>query len=154
MADRRRWLRRRALVGLLLLVAGLVVVVGSVVAGGWSDESGSNFRVVGGFGMGLGGAGLGLLVRYGTAMRNEEAARRIVAGDLDERIILFRQRAAARAYWTSAPLVFGGLMWTSYASQGQLPKLEGDTLWAFLAFTLVVPLAVYAGSLVLDDRRS
>jgi hypothetical protein len=154
MSERRNWLRRRFVVGCLLMAAGLAMLAGSVIAAAANPSVDSNFRIVGGLGIALGGAGLAFVIKYGRGLKDEEAARRVVADDLDERSILFRQRAGARAYWTSVPLVFGGLMWSSLAANGQLPNLEGDTLWNFLAAAVVIPFAVYAGSLIYDEWRS
>jgi hypothetical protein len=154
MDERRHWLQRRFWAGSLLLAAGLVVFIGSLVAPAVSPDTGFDFRIVGGLGIGLGGAGLGLAFRYGMGLLDDDTARRVVVDELDERYVLMRHRAGARAYWASALLVFGGLMWTSFAANGKLAPLEGDALWYFLAAALLVPFGVYAGSLIVDQRRS
>ncbi len=154
MTERTQWLRWRARLGWLLLAGGLVLLAGSLVATATNPNATFNFRIVGGLGIFIAGLGLAFAVRYGGALRSEAAARRVMVEERDERSVLIRQRAASRAYWTSAVLVFGGLMWSSFAANGQLPQLEGDGLWNYLVAATVVPLAVYMGSVVLDERTS
>jgi hypothetical protein len=113
-----------------------------------------NLRILGGVGIVLGGLGVGLLVRYRPAISNAEAARRLVVEERDERGVQIRQRAGQRAYWVSAILVYIGLMWASFASNGDLPALEGDVLWNSLVIALLVPLFVYFGSVIVDERRT
>jgi hypothetical protein len=109
---------------------------------------------LGGVGIVVGGLGVGLLVRYRPAISNDEVARRLVVEERDERGIQIRQRAGQRAYWVSAILVYVGLMWASFASNGDLPALEGDLLWNCLVIALLVPLFVYLGSMIVDERRT
>lgn len=154
MSEQTQWLRLRARLGWLLLAGGLVLLVGSLVAARAIPNEPFNFRIVGGLGILIAGLGLAFAVRYGAALRDDAAARRVMVEERDERSVLIRQRAASRAYWTSAVLVFGGLMWSSFAANGQLPQLEGDGLWNYLAGATIVPLAVYLGSVVLDERTS
>jgi hypothetical protein len=153
MTDRMTWLRTRVRAGALLVLIGVVLFAASLAAQQANPDSTFNFRIIGGLGIALAGAGLGVAVKYAAGLRDEAAGRRLVAEELDERSVSIRRRAAARAYWLSAALVFGGLMWTSFASNGQLPAIEGDTLWNFLALATILPFGVYAGSIVLDERR-
>ena len=152
MTDRTPWLRNRVRAGGVLVVVGLALFAGSLVAQQANPDSTFNFRIIGGLGIGLAGAGLGVAVKYAVGLRDQAAARRLVAEELDERSVSIRRKAASRAYWVSAALVFGGLMWTSFASNGQLPVLDGDALWNFLALATILPFCVYAGSIVLDER--
>jgi hypothetical protein len=68
--------------------------------------------------------------------------------------VQIRTRAGNRAWIVSAVLVWVALMWVSFASNGSVPALAGDLLWWYLAAALVLPVAVYAGSITLDERRS
>lgn len=154
MCERRRWLRIRARIGWLLLAGGLALLGGSVIAGHANPGSGFDVRVVGGLGIAVGGIGLAFVVRYGMALRDEAAAHQVIVEERDERQVLIRQRAASRAYWTSATLVYAGLMWSSFAANGQLPALEGDGLWNFLAAAVLLPFAVYLGSIVVEERAA
>ncbi len=154
MNEQTQWLRVRARLGWLLLAGGLVLLAGSLVAARAYPDATFNFRIVGGLGILVVGIGLAFAVRYGVALRDEAAARRVIVEERDERSVTIRQRAGSRAYWTSAILVFAGLMWSSFAANGQLPQLEGDGLWNYLAAATLVPLAVYLGSVVLDERTS
>lgn len=152
MTDRMSWLRTRVRAGGVLVVVGLALFAGSLVAQQANPDSTFNFRIIGGLGIALAGAGLGVAVKYAVGLRDKAAARRLVAEELDERSVSIRRKAAARAYWLSAVLVFGGLMWTSFASNGELPVLDGDALWNFLALATILPFCVYAASIVLDER--
>ncbi len=154
MNEQTGWLRLRARLGWLLLAGGLVLLGGSLVAGRANPNATFDFRIVGGLGIFVAGLGLAFAVRYGVALRDEASARRVMVEERDERSVLIRQRAGSRAYWASAVLVFCGLMWSSFAANGQLPQLEGDGLWNYLAVATIVPLAVYLGSVVLDERTS
>ena len=154
MTERKRWLQARARIGWLLLAGGLALLAGSIIAAQANPNIDFNFRIVGGLGIAVGGVGLAFLVRYGMALRDDATARRIVAEERDERGVTIRQRAGSRAYWTSAALVFGGLMWSSFAANGQLSAIEGDGLWNFLAAATIIPLVVYVGSVLVDERLS
>ncbi len=154
MTERMNWLRTRARIGWLLLAGGLAVLAASLVAARLDQNASFNFNIIGGLGIAVGGLGLAYLVRYGLALRSEEAAHRVMVEERDERGVLIRQRAGDRAYWTSALVVYVGLMWSSFAANGQLPALEGDVLWNFLAIAVLVPFGVYAVSVLVDQRLS
>ena len=154
MTEHSSWLRTRVRVGWALLVAGAAILAGSLVAAAANPGSDFNFKIVGGLGIVIAGGGVGVLVRYGNALRDREAARRVIIEERDERGVLIRQRAGNRAWWTSVAIVWLGLMWASFAANGQLPKLQDDLLWNFLAVAVVVPFTVYAASIVVDERRS
>jgi peptidoglycan/LPS O-acetylase OafA/YrhL len=154
MTDRTTWLRTRVRAGWLLLACGILVFAGSLVLARANPDYPWNLRILGGIGMIVGGLGVGMLVRYRPAISNDEVARRLVVEERDERGVQIRQRAGQRAYWVSAILVYVGLMWASFASNGDLPALEGDLLWNCLVIALLVPLFVYLGSVIVDERRS
>ncbi len=154
MRERSQWLRRRVTTGGLLIGIGLLLFAGSLIAQAANPNVAFDFRIVGGLGIGLAGGGAALVVKYGAGLRDEPTGRRIVAEEMDERAVSIRQRAASRAYWVSAVLVFGGLMWTSFAANGKLQALEGDALWNFLAVATVLPALVYVGSLLLDEHNA
>ena len=153
MTEHRQWMTRRVIVGVLLTAGGLALFAGSLAATALSSNSTFDYRIVGGLGIALAGSGLAFVVKYGAGLRDDRSARRIAAEDLDERSILIRQRAGARAFWVSMLIVFGGLMWTSFAANGKLAAIEGDALWNFLALAVVVPFAVYVGSLLVDEHN-
>ena len=154
MTDRTTWLRIRVRAGWLLLTTGILVFAASVVLARANPDFPWNLRILGGVGIVFGGLGVGMLVRYRPAISNAEVARRLVVEERDERGVQIRQRAGQRAYWVSAILVYVGLMWASFASNGDLPALEGDVLWNSLVIALLVPLFVYFGSVVVDERRT
>jgi peptidoglycan/LPS O-acetylase OafA/YrhL len=154
MTDRNRWLRTRVRAGWLLLACGIAVFVASLVLARANPDYPWNLRIMGGVGIVLGGVGAGMIARYRPAITNDEAARRLIVEERDERGVRIRQRAGQRAYWVSAFLVYVGLMWSSFGSNGELPALEGDGLWNFLAAATLVPAFVYIGSVVLDEHRT
>ena len=154
MTDRTTWLRTRVRAGWLLLALGILVFAASLVLARANPDFPWNLRILGGVGIVAGGLGVGLLVRYRPAISNSEVARRVVVEERDERDVQIRQRAGQRAYWASAILVFVVLMWASFASNGDLPALEGDLLWNCLVIALVVPFFVYIGSVIIDERRT
>ena len=154
MTDRTTWLRIRVRAGWLLLACGIVVFAASLVLARANPDFPWNLRIMGGVGIVIGGVGAAMIARYRPAISNDEAARRLIVEERDERGVLIRRRAGQRAYWTSALLVYVGLMWASFASNGDLPALEGDVLWNFLVIAFVVPFAVYIGSVIVDEHRT
>ncbi len=154
MTDRTTWLRTRVRAGWLLLACGILAFAASLVLARANPDFPWNVRILGGVGMVVCGLGVGLLVRYRPAISNGEVARRLVVEERDERGVQIRQRAGQRAYWVSAILVYVGLMWASFASNGDLPALEGDLLWNCLVIAFLVPLLVYFGSVIVDERRT
>ena len=154
MTDRMRWLRRRILAGWLLLAGSTVLFAASIAAQLANPDSTFNFRILGGASIAAAAAAISLLVRYWPAMRNEETARRVVAEARDERKLEIRRRVGNRAWWTAAVIIWFGLMWASFRANSGLPKLEGDGIWNFLAVAYVIPFAVYAISIVVDERRT
>jgi hypothetical protein len=154
MTDRKSWLRTRVRAGWLLLAAGILMFVASVLLARANPDYPWNLRILGGLGMVIGAVGAAMVIRYRPAINDEEAARRLAIEERDERGVRIRQRAGQRAYWVSALLVYVGLMWSSYGSNGDLPALEGDAIWYFLVGALAIPFAVYVGSITLDERSS
>jgi hypothetical protein len=154
MTDRTTWLRIRVRAGWLLLATGILVFAASLVLARANPDFPWNLRILGGVGIVLGGVGAAMIARYRPAISNGEVARRLIVEERDERDVLIRRRAGQRAYWTSALLVYVGLMWASFASNGDLPALEGDVLWNSLVIALLVPLFVYFGSVIVDERRT
>ncbi len=154
MHDEQAWIQGRVRLGWLLVAVGAVVLVVATVLDVMDLVPGWDFRVLGGLGILVLGLGLGLVTRYRPALRDDAAARRFVVEERDERSVQIRTRAGNRAWIVSAVFVWMGLMWVSLAGSGNLPVLEGDLLWWFLAAAFVVPFVVYAGSLTVDERRS
>ena len=92
-------------------------------------------------------------MRYRAALKDEQSARRLNVEERDERTVLIRARAGNRAYWVSAALIYIGLMWASFAANGGLPPLTGNTLWFFLAAAVLFPFGVYVASILFDQRN-
>jgi len=112
-----------------------------------------NFRIITGLGILLIGIGIGYLVRYRAALKDEQSARRLTVEERDERTVLIRARAGNRAYWISSALFYIGLMWASFASNGSLPALSGNALWFYLAAGVLIPFGVYITSILVDQRN-
>jgi hypothetical protein len=154
MNERRAWIANRVRLGWGLIVAGVALLVAGGILGALNAGSGWNYGVVGGLGILAAGFGVGQVLRYRPALRDEAAARRIAAEERDERSVQIRTRAGNRAWIVSAVFVWIALMWVSYASNGNVPALAGDLLWWYLVAAFGVPFAVYAGSIMLDERSS
>jgi hypothetical protein len=112
-----------------------------------------NTRIVTGVGIFLIGLGVANLVRYGLTRGDDQAARRLVVEERDERTQLLRARAGQRAYYISAALTYILLMWVSFADNGSLPALSNDALWLALAAMFLLPVGVYLVSIVIDQRN-
>ena len=150
MTDAKKWIAVRVRFGWGLLAAGGLVGFFSR----WATSAGSsyNLQMLIGLSFILMAAGVGLLVRFGAGLKDEASARRLMTNTHDERTVMIRMRAGNRAFWMSTVLVYSGLMWTSYATRGGLPVLSQDALWYFLAVAVVVPFAIYIGSILMDER--
>jgi hypothetical protein len=141
----------RVRLGWALVAAGVLVgVTGAITELMYTGPY--NARILTGFGILLMGVGAGYLMRYRAALKDRDSARRVAAEVDDERVVMIRTRAGNRAFWVSTAFVYAGLTWSSFAANGGLPPLEGDTLWYFLAAATLVPFAVYVGSMFRDER--
>jgi hypothetical protein len=112
-----------------------------------------NFRIITGLGVLLGGIGVGYLVRYRVALKDEQSAMRLTIEERDERTVLIRLRAGNRSYWVSTALIYIGLMWASFAANSSLPALTGNAIWFFLAASVLIPFGVYITSILVDQRN-
>lgn len=153
MENRNQWVKSKVRTGWILLAIGLVVIVAGIIAERQFTSSPYNLRILTGVGIVFAGLGIANLVRYAVLLRDGQSARRIKADEQDERNTLIRLRAGNRAYLVSAALIYAGLMWASFASNGDLPDLSGDVLWFFLAACVVLPFGVYAVSMIQDQKR-
>jgi hypothetical protein len=152
MDSRKRWIVAKVRLGWALLLAGVVAgALGAVLMKLYAHGP-YNYGILTGLGILLVAVGIELLVRYRRALSDDRAASRLVATERDERTVLIRSRAGNRAYWVSAVLIYAGLMWASFAANGGLPMLAGDTLWYFLAAAVLLPFFVYVGSMLIDER--
>jgi hypothetical protein len=154
MSERNGWIANRVRFGWILVVAGAALIVGGIALGRLNEVQPWNYGILTGLGIVVIVFGIDRIVRYRPALRDEAAARQLTMSERDERTNLIKARAGSRAYWASALLVYGGLMWVSFASNGSLPKIDDDGLWWFLAAAFLVPFAVYAGSIVVEEQRS
>ncbi len=152
MNNQSNWIATRVRLGWALLAVG-VVLAGMGV---WLEFQylyvANSFRILTGLGILLAGVGIGFLVRYRPALKDSLSARRLNAEERDERSVLIRARAGNRAYWVSAALIYIGLMWVSF-SWANLPPLDGDALWYFLAACVLIPFGVYIASILIDERN-
>ena len=153
MDNRIKWISNRARVGWILLAAGILVAMAGISTELIFAHLSYDFRLITGVGILLAGVGIGYLVRYSAALKDERAARRLSVEERDERTVLIRTRAGSRSYWVSTALIYCGLMWVSFASSGRLPDLSGDALWAFLAAAVILPFGVYVTSILVDQRN-
>ena len=153
MDNRTKWISTRIRLGWILLSAGAFVgLVGIFFELKYSNLP-NNFRIITGLGILLVGIGIGYLVRYTAGRKDEPTARRVYVEERDERNVLIRLRAGNRAYWVSAALIYTGLMWASFATNGSLPTMSGDALWYFLAACVLIPFGVYCTSILIDHRN-
>ena len=154
MNERTAWMANRVRLGWGLIVLGVALLVAGAVLGALNPGSGWNYGIIGGLGILAAGVGLGQVIRYRPALHDEASARRIAVEERDERSVQIRTRAGNRAWIVSAVFVWIALMWVSFASNGGVPALTGDLLWWYLAAAFLVPFAIYAGSITIDERRS
>jgi hypothetical protein len=154
MNNRKKWIINKINLGWIFLAAGGFLVTAGIIIGRIYSNLPYNFGIITGLGIFLVGIGINNLVLYRKALKNEQIAMQLAVTERDERTIFIRSRAGNRAYWVSTGLVYAGLMWESFAANGNLPALLGNTLWYFLAAAVLVPFGVYASSILIDQHRS
>jgi hypothetical protein len=153
MDNRTKWIATKVRLGCMFLAVGALVAMFGIFIKLQFAFLPYNFRIITGLGILLAGIGVGYLVRYGAALKDEQSARRLIVEERDERTVLIRARAGNRAFWVSTGLIYTGLMWVSFAANGSLPALAGDTLWSFLAASVLIPFGVYITSILVDQRN-
>jgi len=153
MDNRKKWITDKIRLGWILLAAGVLFGTAGILLGRIYATLPYNFGIMTGLGIFLAGIGINNLLLYRKALTNKEVAMQLAVTERDERTVFMRTRAGNRAYWVSAALVYAGLMWESFAANGNLPPLLGNTLWYFLAAAVLIPFGVYAGSILVDQRK-
>jgi len=153
MNNRTKWISSKIRMGWMFLATGIIVAIMGIFAELQFAYLPYNFRIITGLGILVGGIGVGYLVRYRGALKDEQSAMRLTVEERDERTVLIRTRAGNRAYWVSTALIYLGLMWVSFAANGSLPALTGNTLWFFLAAGVLIPFGVYITSILVDQRN-
>jgi hypothetical protein len=154
MDNRKKWIFNKIKLGWFLFGTGIVLMASGVITGRMFSNLPYNFGIVTGLGIFLTALGINNLVVYRKALMDEQVALQLTMTERDERTIYIRSRAGNRAYWVSTALVYAGLMWESFAANGSLPALFGNSLWYFLAAAVLIPFAVYAGSILIDQKKS
>jgi ABC-type uncharacterized transport system permease subunit len=153
MDNRKKWIAAKIRWGWVLLAAGVLLGAAGIIIRRIYADLPYNFAIVTGLGIFLIGLGISNLVRYRAALKDEQVFMRLTVQERDERNVFMRSRAGNRAYWVSSALVYAGLMWESFAANGNLPALRGDALWYFLAAAVLIPFGVYAASILVDQRK-
>lgn len=153
MDNRTKWIRSRIRMGWMFLAVGAIVAIAGTFTELQFANLPYNFRIITGLGILFAGIGIGYLVRYRAALKDEQSARRLTVEERDERTVLIRIQAGNRSYWVSTALIYIGLMWASFAANGGLPALTGNTLWFFLAAGVLIPFGVYITSILVDQRN-
>jgi uncharacterized membrane protein YfcA len=147
------WIERKLRLGWILIVAGAILAFAGILLRWLVEELPFNERIITALGILLLALGIAQLVKYRVASRDREAARRLTANERDERMMMIRSRAGHRGFWVSIGLTYTVLMWLSFADSGSLPPLSPDMLWFVMAGVVLVPMAVYIGSIIRDNAR-
>jgi len=153
MDKEKKWIISRIRLGWMFLAAGMIVFIFGIIAQRQFAYLPYNMRIISGLGILLAGIGIGSLVRYLAALKDDKSAMRLTVDERDERSVLIRTRAGNRAYWVSAVLIYIGLMWVSFAANGSLPDLTGNALWFFFSAAVLIPFGIYIASVLLDQRN-
>jgi hypothetical protein len=148
---KKSWITSKIRTSWISLAAGLVLFAAGIALNGQTLPF--DPRIISAGGILLAGIGAALWVRYGALMRDPVAAQRANVEERDERSRSIRAQAGNRAFWVAIVLVYAGLMWVSFASNGQVPALSADGLWFFLAGCVVVPLGVYVTGILLGEKN-
>ncbi len=104
-------------VGVILFVAGILLQISDL-------NLPFNVRIISGLGIFLVGVAIAYRVKYGSAKKDPLATQRLVNAERDERMVLIRAKAGNRAYFCSAILTYGLLLWVSYAIRRKSAQAE------------------------------
>lgn len=154
MSDPSKWMegKQRTMRG--LLGAGMLCLLAGAALELWGQSLPFDPRILTGLGIFLFGVGAAQFLTYRLLRADSTAAvSRKMAAERDERVVMIRARAGNRAFWVSLVLGYVGLMWASFAGNGQLPALEGDVLWFYLVALVMAPFVVYLVSYVIGINR-
>lgn len=133
--------------GFLFTLAGAALEIAGV-------QPGFDTRLITGLGILLLGIGVSNWLRYRSASRDPEAARQTLIAKTDERLVILRNKAGNRGFWTGLALTYLLLMWESLSSSGSLPALSEDARWFWLAAAVVIPFLVYLASVFYEETHS
>ena len=153
MNNQQIYLKNRERIGWGLLIVGIVLFAAGLVMQ-FRFAVPFNARIISGLGIFFASLGLSQVLRYWSVRRNGQAAARLVNEERDERNRQIRAQAGDRAFRISQIMIFTGLMWISFASNGSLPVVTLDGQWFFLAAVFVVSFSVYIASIVIDQNNS
>lgn len=146
-------IRKRYITGWILMVIGLLVLIIGILAELGVQSRPFNLRIITGFGFVLIFGGVGTVIRYRTALKDERAAKRILIDAADERTVMIRSKAGHRAFWVAMVITYALLLYVSFASSGSLPGLSEDLLWYILSATVVIPFGVYVAGILIGERE-
>ena len=97
MDSRTNWIMNKIRMGWILLAVGVVIALVGVLFEMRFADLVYNYRIITGLGILFAGIGIGYLVRYHSALKDEQSARRLSVEERDERTVLIRARAGNRA---------------------------------------------------------
>jgi len=143
MNNRSQWMASKQRGAYVFLAAGILLALTGAVLERWAGNLPFDPRIVTGLGILLLGVALSRFVTYRSLRADGVTAARTMAEEKDERRVAIRNQAGNRAFWVATILGYAGLLWASFASNAQLPALEGDTLWFYLVVLVVIPFAIY-----------
>ncbi len=146
-------IRKRYITGWILMVIGLLVLIIGILAELGVQSRPFNLRIITGFGFVLIFGGVGTVIRYRTALKDERAAKRILIDAADERTVMIRSKAGHRAFWVAMVITYALLLYVSFASSGSLPGLSEDLLWYILSAAVVIPFGVYVAGILIGERE-
>ncbi|MBM3138425.1 MAG: hypothetical protein FJZ98_09590 [Chloroflexi bacterium] len=137
----------------LFLIAGIVCTGAGVAIETTNISLGIDPRLITGLGILLLGLSLSAWLRFYSAEKRPQTTQRMVVAESDERMTAIKNKAGQRGFWTSMAIIYGLLMWESISSNDSLPILSADARWYWLAAAVVLPMAVYIGSIVQGNRE-
>ncbi len=111
------------------------------------------FSIITGLGILWVGIGIGMIIRYRSALRGNQSAKRLLIEEHDERNQFMRYRAGYRGFWVAIVMIYILLMWLSFSANGNLPPIGKDLLWYLLAACVVIPFTVYIISFLSDQKN-
>ncbi|HMD88888.1 MAG TPA: hypothetical protein VKF38_06975 [Anaerolineaceae bacterium] len=154
MNKQKNWVKDKLVWGLVLIALGLVITVVGFILPGLLSGIIFNGRLIPACGILVFIMGIASLAQYAYTRSNPKAARKMMIDERDERIQLIHAGSGNRAFIIGNGMAYFVLMWDSFASDVGLPSLTGDRLWFSLLALVLVPVIVYIGSIVYEQRNS
>lgn len=153
MNKHKNWINQKLRWGWFFVILGIIFIGIGIVFEITFANLPYKYGIITGLGILWGGIGIGMIVRYRSALRDNQDAKRLLIEEHDERNQLLRYRAGYRGFWVAIVMIYILLMWLSFSANGDLPPIGENLLWYLHAACIVIPFIVYIISILSDQKK-